>query len=345
MENGFNDIIGNGELCSYFESAAREDSLSHAYILLGPRGTGKHTLARRIAAAASCEKRHDTVHTVPCGECPSCRKILGAGSADVNLISREDGKATLGVDAVRFIRSDVAFAPNDGDYKIYIIEDADTMTPQAQNALLLTLEEPPTYAIFLLLCENAESLLETVRSRAPILRMRIPPYEDALAYLKEHYPEARTFINSSPEEFEQLYIISSGSIGRVLELISSSEKAQLLQSRRVAQQVIEAVAHRTLARDIAEISSAFSAKRDERDRIAEQLSELTAAARDLMLVKRSDKPHLIFFTDQEYAEELAYSLSVERIVQIIERTEQARLALARNANVRLTVINLLTSLI
>lgn len=344
MGNGFSDIIGNGELCSYFEQAARDDRLSHAYILLGPHGTGKRTLARRIAAAASCERRHSET-AVPCGACSSCKKILGSDSADVSTVSRESGKATIGVDQIRFIKSDVVFAPNDGDFKVYIIEDADTMTPQAQNSLLLTLEEPPTYAIFLLLCESSDALLETVKSRAPILRMKLPTYDEAVEYLRTNSPTARSFINNSREEFDQLYSISGGSIGRTLELISSSERDQLLQSRKAAQSLIEAIAHGTLARDFASISAAFSAKRDERDRLIEQLSELTSAARDLILIKKSDEPHLVFFTDQTCAEELSYSLSIRRLTELIERTEEARLALSRNANVKLTVTNLLTSLI
>ena len=147
MRKMLDSIIGNSSLKSKLLSDILSDTLSHAYIIQGKKGSGKHTVAYMTAAALSCEKVSDTNAPVPCLNCPSCKKILQKKSPDVITITRED-KATIGVDAVRFLRNDVRIVPNDLDYKIYIIEDADTMTTQAQNAFLLTLEEPPKYVKF-----------------------------------------------------------------------------------------------------------------------------------------------------------------------------------------------------
>lgn len=345
MKNNFSGIIANDELCNYFARAVKSGSLSHAYILLGQKGTGKHTLARLVAAAVNCENKEDDNFALPCLECNNCKKILGGISPDVIYVSREEDKATLGIDPIRFIKEDVAYFPNDGGYKVYIIEDAHTMTIQAQNAFLLTLEEPPPYAIFILLCEHTESILETIKSRAPVLRMQIPTKTQAVEFLKVNYPNIRTLINNSPDEFDQIYMATKGSIGSILELISSSEKKQILQNRELAQKLIEALAHHRLSDEFAEISAAFSQKRDEREKIIAQLCEIQAAVRDLTLIKKADEPNMIFFTDVQYAEELSYRFSAQSLIKISESTEKARRALLRNANIKLTMVNYLSELI
>ena len=345
MKNNHLSIIGNDDLYNYFTSSARTNSLSHAYILLGAKGTGKHTLAALVAAAINCENKMDADATIPCGECNSCRKILANNSADIIYISREKDKATIGIDPIRYIKSDVAVYPNDGDFKVYIIEDAHTMTPQAQNALLLTLEEPPTYVIFILLCEHTETILETIKSRAPILRMKTPGKDEAVEYLKENNPSARNLINNSPDEFDEIYMAASGSIGRILELISSSERKQILKNRELVSRLIEAVAHRTIAKDFSELLSLFSQKREDREKVIIQLAEFESALRDLIVIKKADNPTMMFFTNIEYAEELSYGISVQKLAQTLALCENARLSLLRNANIKLTLTDFLSSLI
>ena len=345
MKNDFSSIIANEELCNYFATSIRNNTLSHAFILLGAKGSGKHTLARLIAASLNCEARDDDSRPLPCGECNSCRKILQNNSADVVYISREPDRATLGVDPIRFIKEDVSYYPNDGDFKIYVIEDAHTMTSQAQNAFLLTLEEPPSYAVFILLCEHTETILETIKSRAPILRMRTPEKQQAIEFLEQKDLSVRNFIRNSPEEFEHIYLASSGNIGRIIELISSSERKQILEDRDLVQRFIKALADHSLSSNFAEISAMFSQKRDERERIVEQLSEIQCALRDLMVIKKADEAKMIFFTDVHYAEELSYSFSMQKLADIMKSSEQARLALLRNANVKLTVANFLSGLL
>lgn len=344
MDKRFPALVANEELCAYFTGCARSSSLSHAYILLGAKGTGKHTLARLIAAAVSCEHRTDGGEDIPCGACNSCRKICEGISPDVTVIGRSD-KATLGVDAIRFIKGDIASYPIDGDYKIYIIEDAHTMTKQAQNALLLTLEEPPSYVIFILLCESTEPLLDTIKSRAPVLRMKTPSEAQTIEYFKKNNSTVARFIESSPEEFKEIYKASSGSIGRIIELIGSAEKKQILGNRALATSLIEALSHKTLARDFSEILSMFAQKREERERLTVQFLEIEAALRDLIAIKKADDPAMVFFTDTERAEELSYGFSILRLTQIIECTEKTRLAITRNANVKLTLVNYLSNLI
>ena len=344
MKNNFSTIIANDDICNYFANSIRSNSLSHAHILLGAKGTGKHTLARLVAAALNCESKFDGEENLPCLSCNSCNKIMNGISPDVVVIGRDD-KATIGIDAVRFIKNDISTYPNDGDFKVYIIEDAHTMTKQAQNALLLTLEEPPKYAIFILLCENTENILETIKSRAPILRIKTPSEDEVVAFLKENNAQARNFILNSPEEFKQIFIASQGSIGRISELIGSSEKKNILQNRSLALKLVEGIANHSISQDFSEILSMFAQKRDERERLITQLSEIQSALRDIMLIKKSDSPKMIFFTDTQYAEELSYSFSIQQISDIMQSTEKAKSALMKNANVKLTITHYLSNLI
>ena len=164
----FGDIFGNERQKSFFEALIREGKLSHAYILEAPTGGGKKMFALRTAAALAAaddvlEERDK-----------KCRRILEGLSPDVRILSRgEDGKKTIGVDAVRDFTASVYLAPSELGFQFYIFDEADRITPQAQNALLKIVEEPPRNVYLFLLCENALSLLTTVRSRAQKVSLQV----------------------------------------------------------------------------------------------------------------------------------------------------------------------------
>lgn len=340
MKKDFASIVGNDSLCASLAASIRNGRLSHAYIILGPRGSGKHTLAYSVAAAVSCMNKDSSI---PCSRCDSCRKILNRASADVSLIGIPKDKSSVGVDEIREqIKNDIITYPNDGDHKFYIIEDAHKMTPAAQNALLLTLEEPPEYAFFFLLCESTEAILETVKSRAPIIRMDKPDASSITDYLRQSSPSAKSFIDNYPDEFAQLLQSADGNIGIINELISGKGKERLLKNRNLAQAVVSSVSEGNLLKRFSELLSEFSQKREE---LILQLDQIILAARDLILLKKSDAPRLVFFTDSARAEELSLSLSLKKITLLIEETENAKDSLAKNSNVRLTLMNYLTTLL
>ena len=136
--------------------------LSHAYILSSPDRAACLNLAGQIAAAAVCERGTDA----PCGLCRGCRKAQNGVHPDILHIRREEGKQFVTVDQIRAMNADACVLPNEAARKVYILDEADKMkTPEAQNAALKTLEEPPAGVIFLLCAENAGALLPTVRSR------------------------------------------------------------------------------------------------------------------------------------------------------------------------------------
>ena len=343
MREYLSNVTGNESLRVRLGEELARGAVSHAYILEGPRGCGKHTLAREIAMALSCENRANAAHPLPCGVCAACRKILEGKSPDVITVSREEDKATMGVDVIRNLRADVPVLPNDLDHKIYIIEDAHTMTTQAQNALLLTLEEPPPFVMFLLLSESTDVLLETIRSRAPVLRMQPIGEELMRAYLcdaahGETARTARTLRDTDPDAFTALLRMANGRIGRALELLQDKKRAPMLARRAQISALCEQLGTGT-GQDmlLAQVLGLGSA----RDELTEKLLMLKEALRDLLLLGCSETVPLLFFTDRDAAIELSARFSATRLQSILEATEAALDALAVNANTRLTMIHYL----
>ena len=329
-------LLGNDTLRARLYDDLRDGSLSHAYILEGDAGSGKRTLARDLAAALACEKRenHGAGGVLPCGSCPSCRKVLEGKSPDVIRIGRGE-RASIGVDDVRFLRSDVLVEPNDLENKIYVIEDADAMTVQAQNALLLTLEEPPPYVLFLLLCRNATMLLETIRSRAPILRLRPVPDAPLRQCLTE---TSAAYVNLPAEEQRALVLMANGSIGRARELLQDKARKVLMDRRRWVRDWILCRADRKSYASQLEVMQAVGTGREE---AVVLLAEAERALCDLLMLKKSDDAPLGFFTDRDAALELSARFSAGALLQWMEKTEQARGQLLRNGNVRLVLTELI----
>ena len=342
----FPQFAGNSTLRAQLATDLRHATFSHAYILEGPQGFGKHTLARLIAMAAACERRTDEGAPLPCGQCKFCRKIAAGNCHDVITVSREADRATMGVNVIRDLRRGIAAVPNDLNLKIYIIEDAHTMTEEAQNAFLLTLEEPPPFVLFLLLTENAGALLETIRSRAPRLRLQ-PIAREALAEHLLHSPEgisagAPTLKREASEEFEALLTLSGGSIGRALTLLDATARAPHLQYRENAKRLLALLADRDKGEGILLLLRSFGTVRQE---VLAQLSAVSLALRDLILLSQSEHAPLIFFTDREAATDLAESFTAMRLFSLGEQIAAAEAMLERNANVRLTLTHLFTQLL
>ena len=171
---GLEQLLGNEALKERLTEGLRSGRLSHSYLLTGPEGSGKRTLARLLAAAMECRGTPR-----PCGVCPACRKVLSGNHPDVITVDDPDHKQ-VPVDCIRAARSELFIRPNEGEKKVLLIPRAGDMNPAAQNALLKVLEEPPSYGVFLLLAPSPEALLPTIRSRCAHLRLS-PPWSRPLS--------------------------------------------------------------------------------------------------------------------------------------------------------------------
>lgn len=205
-------LLGNERLKKGLAAAFAADRLSHCYLIAGPAGSGKHSLARILAAAMECTAGSGR----PCGVCLQCRKVLDNVHPDVITVD-DPSKKTVTVDLVRKARADVYIKPNEGLRKIYVFPRAEDMNAAAQNALLKVIEEPPDYAAFLLLTDAAERLLPTIRSRAVPLQMAPLSEAEGLSELAKRFPDR------SRDELAEVWSRSEGWLGRAVQLLGEGE--------------------------------------------------------------------------------------------------------------------------
>ena len=209
----FKDIIGQEQIKEHLTNAIEQGKISHAYVINGERFSGKEFIANVFAMALQCE-HPDGVE--PCQECHSCKQALSANQPDIIRVTHEKPN-TIGVDDIRTqINTDIAIKPYSSPRKIYIIQEGEKMTAQAQNALLKTLEEPPAYAVILILTTNVDALLPTILSRCVVLNMK--PVRDDLVkkYLMEELqiPDYKANV---------CVAFARGNLGKAKQLASSEE--------------------------------------------------------------------------------------------------------------------------
>ena len=180
----FETLLGNDRLKQNLISSLSKGRISHFYLISGPAGSGKHTLARLLASAILCRGE-----SAPCGNCIACRKVMDNNHPDFITVDDPEHKA-VAVKLVRQAREDMYILPNESDYKIYLFPQE--LGIEGQNALLKILEEPPAYGVFILLSNNPEQLLPTVRSRCTELALTALPEDILIRKLSEEFPEATT---------------------------------------------------------------------------------------------------------------------------------------------------------
>lgn len=224
---GFDALLGNERLKENLTESLAKGHISHCYLISGPEGSGKHTLARALAAAILCQGKDK-----PCGICTPCRKVLDGNHPDYIIVDDPE-KKTVPVELIRQARADMFIQPNESAHKIYQFPRAQDMGIPGQNALLKVLEEPPAYGVFLLLTDNPDKLLPTVRSRCRELKMQALTPEKLRRQLRADFPKA------SQEELEAAILRSGGFLGQARSLLGSGAGAS-----PQTEQFVEAFARR-----------------------------------------------------------------------------------------------------
>ena len=206
---GFEALLGNDRLKETLEASLQKGHISHFYLISGPRGSGKHTLAKLLASAILCQGG-----SKPCGACGPCRKLSSGNHPDFITVEDPEHKTTA-VKIVRQIREDVFIRPNESAYKIYLFPQE--LGTEGQNALLKILEEPPGHGVFILLADNPEKLLTTVRSRCTELKLQALPEKILHRQLKMDFPQA------SEEDIGSAMDRSGGFYGQAKEILAEGD--------------------------------------------------------------------------------------------------------------------------
>ncbi len=330
----FSGLLENSETKKRLAQAILDDSFAHAYIIEGPRGCGKHTLAINLAAALNCENRSSS--SLPCARCNNCTRIFKKNFVDIHYLSKKDGKSTIGVEEIRTMREDIYLSPTESRFKIYIIEEAQALTPQAQNALLKIFEEPPNGVIIFLLCDNMQPILSTIKSRAQLIRMqRLTDATVRDALLSD--PAFSLIEKSAPGAFISAVQLSQGSIGRAKEFLSEDQRSLVATSRETTQALLSLLVP---TKNKFALYSAIQSLPQKRNEFAPIARMILDGLRDLILSKYSEHTTLLFFTDKKEVENLAMKIGQARLLRFYDAFSLAIEKSEKNGNMNATLAQL-----
>ena len=317
---GFNNVIGHEEIIRHLKNAISTGKVSHSYIFTGEPGAGKKLLAGTFAMTLQCEAGG----TEPCQKCDSCKKAIGKNHPDIIMVNHEK-PGTISIDEIREqVVQDVSIKPYCSPYKIYIIADAEMMTVQAQNALLKTIEEPPEYAVILLLTGNIDELLPTIQSRC--VRLDLKVVDDGLVkkYLMEHLhvPDYQAEIDAS---------FAQGSIGKAKAAATSQEFADMTQNALKILKYANTM-------EVYELSETIKSFSNEKQNIDDYLDIFQFWFRDVLMFKATREiDNLVFKQEINFIKEQASQRSYENLEKILDALQKTKVRLRANVNFELAL--------
>ena len=325
MSERFSSLYANERLKSYLSGAIDHAALSHAYLIEGTEGSGRHTVASIIAKALVCTGNGEK----PCGNCLACRKVELGEHPDVKTFSLPKDRKTFGVETVRTIRDDALLVPSESDKQVFLLENAEAMTLAAQNALLKVLEEPPASVTFLLLTDRASALIPTILSRVAVLHTERLSPKQLDAFLTAREPKAEAMKSTAPKDYEALLRLSDGSAGRALTLIGSKKEGQEAKEFTAAAHVIELLAGGTHP----ELTLFLNGAAQTRESLSRLCSFLSLAVRDLVAVRTAKNAACLFYSDRQTAEAQADRLTIASLLKMQQIAAKAESDLTANVNV------------
>ena len=317
---GFNDILGHEQIKEHFRNAVETGKVSHAYILSGEAGMGRKSLANAFALSLLCEKGM----AEPCMQCHACKQVLSGNHPDLIYVTHEK-PASIGVDDIREQLNDtIQERPYSSYYKIYIVDEAEKMTVQAQNALLKTIEEPPAYAVILLLTTNQDSFLPTILSRC--VQLKLKPLKDTV--VKEY------LVQSLGEDESQADIYAAfarGNLGKAIHLAQSEEFGIMYKEMlRLLKHIKDT--------DISELLDYIRKVKEENLDIRECLDFMQMWYRDILMYKTTKDINLLIFKDEfSTVKSVSTTSGYDGLERILEAIDKARIRLDANVNTELVM--------
>ncbi len=311
----FSDIIGHEDIVKHFKSSIELGKVSHAYILNGEKGSGKKTLAGIVVKSLQCESGDPD----PCGICKSCLQAESGNQPDIIWVNHEKPNV-ISVDEIRSqIVNDIDLKPYSSKYKIYIIPDAQMMNPQAQNALLKTLEEPPEYVIIMLLTNNMDKFLPTILSRCIVLNFKPVQPLQMMEYLV-------TQLGVDQDKARFCTDFAQGNLGKAVRLAISTDYNDI---REDSIRLLRRIQDMEMDEVILAVKNMGKYKLD----ITDYIDIMTMWFRDILMVKISNSPNKIIFKKEfSVMKKQASKASYEGLEQILEAMDKLKVRLEANVN-------------
>ena len=318
-ENSSWRVCGHEWAVDFLRRAVTAGSTSHAYLFTGPSGVGKTTLARALAAALLCQEQPGS----PCGTCRACSLVASGNHPDLHVVEPEEEGARLKIEPIRDLQHQLALTPVEARWRVAILRPFDDATTSAANALLKTLEEPPSYVVLIVLATDADRLLPTIVSRCQQVPLRPLPISTVQQALIDRW-------DVDPTQAELLAHLSGGRLGWAVTRLRDDGALQ----RR--------------AQRLDDLAQLLTAPTPERFRYAERLARNPGATREtldtwigwwrdvLLLASQTEAP-LINIDRQAALKDHARRFPVARSAALLEALRSAVDRLRRNANPRLTL--------
>lgn len=341
MREYFSGLLGNEDIKKRIGASIESGRMPHALLLGGPSGSGKKTLAMEISAALSCEHHGDSSYPLPCRSCNTCRRIFEGSYTDIKVLQKNKDKATIGVDAIKDFREDMFLSATESEHKVYIIDNAECMTAEAQNALLKVLEEPPRRVTIILLATECDRILTTIKSRVQYLPLARFNEDELARHLISRSRDAAALRAESEEKFRGIIMSADGRLGRAMELTNKRLAEENEEERREVLRFISAIGQRAAYSDVYAATSTLPQKRTE---LISSLERIISALRDLIAVKECKEIMPIFFTSREEAASVAKDFTIKRLLTVYDAVNEAHGYCTRNANVSNLIANLASRL-
>ena len=324
---GFKDIVGHEQIIEHLKTAIEMGKVSHAYILNGPDLSGKMMIAEAFARELLCEKQDPD----GCGECRSCRQSDDRNNPDIIYV-KHDKPNTISVDDIRTqLNNDIVIKPYSNQYKIYIVDKAEKMNQQAQNELLKTIEEPPADAVIMLLTTNADSFLQTIRSRCITLNLKSVKNDVIKSYLmtEKKIPDYQADVCAA---------FAQGVVGKAIKLASSDDFNELKESALSLIKRLDDI-------DLYEMGEAIKQISDYKLQVQDYFDLITVWYRDVLYMKATNDVNGLIFKDEVYdIKKQASKHSYHGIETIIEALDKAKLRINANVNFDLVIELLLMTI-
>ncbi len=324
---GFEKVVGHPAVITHLNNSIQSGRVAHCYLFVGEDGIGKRMVATEFAKKLLCETP-DGPSARPCGTCPACVAVDRGSHPDLKYI-RHEKPATIGVDDVREqLNGDIVIRPYRADRKIYIIDEAELLNVQAQNAILKTIEEPPSYAVILLLSNNRDVFLETIRSRSVLVEFQPLRREDVARYIEAHFPP------SDDREFALDHC--RGNIGRALHLMEDENAREFVTT-------VCGILAKLPKLSVIERMDAVSELSQDREDVKEAMELFLAWYRDVAVLKATGDARRLQFGSRNIKkiEAAAQAYSFAALGRIFEKVRETKELLLANVNPESAFENLL----